>query len=76
MIRVEGIKTFEELLAKHGKGYGCEVCKPTVGSLLASCWNEYILKPEHTPLQDSNDNFPREHPERRHLLGDPAFSGR
>ena len=54
MIRVEGIKTFEELLAKHGKGYGCEVCKPTVGSLLASCWNEYILKPEHTPLQDSN----------------------
>ncbi|HBN3880921.1 TPA: NADPH-nitrite reductase large subunit [Escherichia coli O25b:H4-ST131] len=57
LIRVEGIKTFEELLAKHGKGYGCEVCKPTVGSLLASCWNEYILKPEHTPLQDSNDNF-------------------
>lgn len=48
LIRVEGIKTFEELLAKHGKGYGCEVCKPTVGSLLASCWNEYILKPEHT----------------------------
>jgi nitrite reductase (NADH) large subunit len=48
LIRVEGIKTFEELLAKHGKGYGCEVCKPTVGSLLASCWNEYILKPQHT----------------------------
>ena len=46
----DSIKTFEELLAKHGKGYGCEVCKPTVGSLLASCWNEYILKPEHTPL--------------------------
>ena len=57
LIRVEGIKTFEELLAKHGKGYGCEVCKPTVGSLLASCWNEYILKPQHTPLQDTNDNF-------------------
>lgn len=32
-------------------------CKPTVGSLLASCWNEYVLKPEHTPLQDTNDNF-------------------
>ncbi|MBF3339567.1 nitrite reductase (NAD(P)H), partial [Leptospira borgpetersenii serovar Hardjo-bovis] len=48
---------FEELLAKYSKGYGCEVCKPTVGSLLASCWNEYILKPQHTPLQDTNDNF-------------------
>lgn len=54
---MEGIKTFDELLEKHGQGYGCEVCKPTVGSLLASCWNEYILKPQHTPLQDSNDNF-------------------
>ncbi|MGS2953861.1 hypothetical protein, partial [Escherichia coli] len=34
-----------------------EVCKPPVGSLLASCWTEYILKTEHTPLQDYNDNF-------------------
>lgn len=57
LIRVEEIKTFEQLLAKHGSGYGCEVCKPTVGSLLASCWNDYVLKPQHTPLQDSNDNF-------------------
>ncbi len=54
---MEGIKSFDELLAKHGQGYGCEVCKPTVGSLLASCWNEYVLKPQHTPLQDTNDNF-------------------
>ena len=57
LIKVEGIKTFDALLTKHGHGYGCEICKPTVGSLLASCWNEYILKPEHASLQDSNDNF-------------------
>jgi nitrite reductase (NADH) large subunit len=57
LIRIEEIKTFDALLAKYGKGYGCEVCKPTVGSLLASCWNEYVLKPEHTSLQDSNDIF-------------------
>ncbi|WP_300000224.1 nitrite reductase large subunit NirB [uncultured Cedecea sp.] len=57
LIRVEGIKSFEQLLHKYGKGYGCEVCKPTVGSLLASCWNNYILEPELTPLQDTNDNF-------------------
>ncbi|WP_338560244.1 nitrite reductase large subunit NirB [Erwinia sp. E_sp_B01_3] len=57
LIRVEEIKTFEQLLEKYGKGYGCEVCKPTVGSLLASCWNEYVLKPQHTSLQDSNDLF-------------------
>lgn len=57
LIRVEEIKTFDRLLEKHGQGYGCEVCKPTVGSLLASCWNDYVLKAEHTPLQDSNDLF-------------------
>ncbi|MEB5974050.1 nitrite reductase large subunit NirB [Pantoea dispersa] len=57
LIRVEEITSFDALLAKYGQGYGCEVCKPTVGSLLASCWNEYILKPQHTPLQDSNDLY-------------------
>jgi len=57
LIRVEGIKSFEQLLAKYGQGYGCEVCKPTVGSLLASCWNDYVLKPQHAPLQDTNDVF-------------------
>ncbi|WP_315313470.1 nitrite reductase large subunit NirB [Pantoea vagans] len=57
LIQVEQIKTFDELLARYGQGYGCEICKPAVGSLLASCWNEYVLKPQHAPLQDSNDLY-------------------
>ena len=57
LIRVEQIKTFADLLARHGKGKGCEICKPTVGSILASCWNDYILKTEHASLQDTNDNY-------------------
>lgn len=57
LIKVGKIKTFKELLEKHGHGYGCEICKPTAASLLASCWNEYVLKPELVSLQDSNDNF-------------------
>ena len=57
LIRVEGIKSFDELLAKYGTGYGCEVCKPTVGSLLASCWNDYVLQPDNAPLQETNDSF-------------------
>ncbi|OLQ93523.1 nitrite reductase large subunit [Vibrio panuliri] len=57
LIRIEEIKTFEELLEKYGKGYGCEVCKPLVGSILASCWGEHILKPQLVKLHDTNDNF-------------------
>jgi len=57
LIRIEEIKTFDELLAKYGKGYGCEVCKPLAGSILASCWGEHILKPQLVKLHDTNDNF-------------------
>ncbi|MGH8114705.1 MAG: nitrite reductase large subunit NirB, partial [Rhodanobacteraceae bacterium] len=57
-VRAEKIRTFDELLAKHGKGAkGCDICKPTVGGILASCWNEHVLKPMHAKLQDSNDYF-------------------
>lgn len=57
LIRVHGIRTFDALLDEHGNGHGCEICKPTVASILASCWNDYVLKPELTPLQDSNDYY-------------------
>lgn len=55
IIRATGIQTFEELIKKHGTGLGCEVCKPAVGSILASTWNKPIL--EHAQLQDTNDTF-------------------
>ncbi|PPK71730.1 assimilatory nitrite reductase (NAD(P)H) large subunit precursor [Methylobacter tundripaludum] len=57
LIRVEQIKTFADLLHKHGKGQGCEICKPTVGNILASQWNEHILEKPHLGLQDTNDTF-------------------
>ena len=57
IIRVEKIKTFDEMVEKHGKGLGCDICKPTVGSILASCWNDYVLKDGVAPLQDTNDYF-------------------
>ncbi len=57
IIRVKKIKSFPELLESHGKGHGCEICKPAVGSILASYYNEYILKDEHIGLQDTNDVF-------------------
>ncbi|GBL03529.1 nitrite reductase large subunit NirB [Glaciecola sp. KUL10] len=57
LIQVNEIKTFDELLEQHGKGLGCEICKPAVGSILASVWNDFVLKPEHVALQDTNDTY-------------------
>ncbi|KFI07236.1 nitrite reductase large subunit NirB [Massilia sp. BSC265] len=57
IVRVEGIRSFGELIARHGKGLGCDVCKPVVANILASAWNDFVLKPEHASLQDSNDYF-------------------
>ena len=57
LIKVGEIKTFEELLEKHGSGRGCDICKPAVGSILASLWNDYVLKEKHVGLQDTNDTF-------------------
>ena len=57
LTRVGGLKTFDEIISKHGQGRGCDICKPAAASILAACWNEYILKPRHAPLQDTNDHF-------------------
>ncbi|MSP28059.1 MAG: nitrite reductase large subunit [Methylococcales bacterium] len=57
LVRVGQIKTFDDLLAKHGKGLGCEICKPVAGNIFASQWNEHILEKSHTGLQDTNDTF-------------------
>jgi len=57
LVRVGQIKSFDALLAQHGKGLGCDICKPVAASILASCWNDFVLKKEHASLQDSNDYF-------------------
>ena len=57
LIRVGQIKSFEDLLARHGTGMGCDVCKPLAASIFATCWNDFVLKKEHASLQDSNDYF-------------------
>jgi len=57
LVRFERIESFAELLALHGKGRGCEVCKPAVASMLATLTNRYILDGEDASLQDTNDHF-------------------
>ena len=57
LVRVESIKSFDALIAAHGRGLGCDICKPAVASILAACWNDHVLTRPHAPLQDTNDHF-------------------
>jgi nitrite reductase (NADH) large subunit len=57
LVRVGGLRSFDATIAKHGGGLGCDVCKPAIASILASCWNEFVLSGEHAAQQDTNDYF-------------------
>lgn len=55
IVKLGRIGSFDDLLASHGSGGGCEVCRPAVASILASTWNDLIV--EHSNIQDTNDRF-------------------
>ncbi len=56
-VSATGIRTFSGLVAAHGRGAGCDICKPVVASILASTSSEHILGGEQAALQDTNDHF-------------------
>ncbi len=55
IIKVRGYKTYKEVLEGVGSGCGCEICKPAIGSILASHWNDLVLKQD--TIQDTNDRY-------------------
>ncbi len=57
IVAVTGIRTFSGLIDAYGTGQGCEICKPTVASILASTSSDHILDGEQMSLQDTNDHF-------------------
>jgi len=56
VVRVTGLTTFTEIIGRHGRGRGCDLCKPVVASILASLGNGHILAGEQASLQDTNDH--------------------
>ncbi|KAG8526490.1 uncharacterized protein KY384_008690 [Bacidia gigantensis] len=60
VISVKKLKTFAYVMAECGKekeSAGCEACKPTIGSILASLWNQHVMDEPLHGLQDTNDRF-------------------
>ncbi|MFJ4208772.1 nitrite reductase large subunit NirB [Paenarthrobacter sp. NPDC089675] len=54
-IRVLELTSFEDIMAKYGTGAGCDICKPTIASILASQHSAYVLDAGRGTLQDTND---------------------
>ncbi|UCN15417.1 nitrite reductase large subunit NirB [Cellulomonas iranensis] len=57
LVRAEGLRTFSEIVARHGQGRGCAVCKPVVASILSSLGIGHVLQPDQVTLQDTNDRL-------------------
>jgi nitrite reductase (NADH) large subunit len=57
VVAVHGYRSFDEIVAAHGTGRGCDVCKPAVASILASQLNGHVLDPGTRTLQDTNDAY-------------------
>jgi nitrite reductase (NADH) large subunit len=55
LIKIKEYRSFDAVLQNEGSGYGCEICKPAVASILASLWNEHIG--DQDTIQDTNDRF-------------------
>ncbi len=56
IVREEGLRTFSEIVAAHGTGRGCAVCRPTVASILSTLRRGHVLEGEQAALQDTNDH--------------------
>jgi nitrite reductase (NADH) large subunit len=57
VVLVTGIRSFTELVERHGTGRGCAICKPAVASIFASVGAGHVLDGETATLQDTNDRF-------------------
>ncbi|KAJ7594501.1 NADPH nitrite reductase [Mycena floridula] len=60
IVRVKQLRDFAQVMENCGvkkDSVGCEICKPAVGSILSSLYNEHIMKPAHHQNQDTNDRF-------------------
>ncbi|KAF5354806.1 hypothetical protein D9756_005269 [Leucocoprinus leucothites] len=60
IIKVKKLRTFQEVATQVGvskNAIGCEICRPAIGSILSSLYNEHVMKPEHHQNQDTNDRF-------------------
>jgi len=55
-VHVAELTTFTQIIERFGRGRGCDVCKPTVASILSGLAGTHVLDGENATLQDTNDH--------------------
>lgn len=55
IVKINKYTNFYEVVDHHGKGDGCEICKPIIASIFSSIYNDTANK--HVTTQDTNDRF-------------------
>lgn len=55
-VRVSELTTFSGIIARFGRGRGCDVCKPALASILAVLVGSHVLDGGNAALQDTNDH--------------------
>lgn len=59
-IMVRNLDSFDKVMQELGRipgSKGCEVCKPTIASILSSLYNRHIMDSQTAGLQETNDRF-------------------
>lgn len=60
IIKFRKLQEFTTIMKEVGikpDSLGCEVCRPAIGSILSSLYNEFIMKPQFRQTQDTNDRY-------------------
>jgi nitrite reductase (NADH) large subunit len=57
VVAVHGHTRFDDIIEAHGRGRGCDICKPAIASILASQLGEHVLDEANRTLQDTNDAY-------------------
>ena len=55
IVKINHYTNYYEVIDHHGKGDGCEICKPLIASIFSSIHNDTANK--HVTTQDTNDRF-------------------
>ena len=60
IISIKKLKTLQEVMKEAGNdpmSQGCEACKPSIGSIFSSLYNQHIMNRPVHGLQETNDRF-------------------